>query len=637
MARRSRLTVVALVALAVLATMFTLWAARATAQATQRAAESTRQAAYFLQAAQAVAAEESLERGYRQQPSAQIRAAHAAAARSLIDALDKVTVQASPTEREQVRQVLENHVAHLTLADMAFKAADAGAAPPPPSADQDVLAAIAKSVNSAAAEHRAAERAQIGAMRRINQLMTWGVPPIFLLAVALAGVFTAMLRRSRRALDAQRRQAAHDSLHDALTGLANRQLLANRLEEALTSGKKVGLVLLDLDRFKEINDALGHRCGDELLNRVAQNLVDGLPTTYTVARLGGDEFAVLLPGIGSLAEAVRITEELRAATEQPLTIGGADLTVETSAGVVISGEHGDDPHTLLQRAEIAMYVAKDRRRGLAVYEEAEDAHDAERLALLGELRRALDQQELVLYYQPKVSLPTGEVSGVEALIRWQHPQRGILGPDQFIPLAEHTGLMAPLTRYVIDAALQQMRRWLDEGRILPISVNLAARNLGDLELFDDIVRMVEAYDVPANLLCLELTESAIITEPDKAVTLLTRLHAAGIGLAVDDFGAGYTSLAQLKTLPITELKIDRSFVSTIVSDASDSVIVRSIVDLGRNLGLTTVAEGVEDAATLAALAGYGCSVAQGYHMSRPLPPEAFDRWYAERQGNQVAA
>jgi EAL domain-containing protein (putative c-di-GMP-specific phosphodiesterase class I) len=304
--------------------------------------------------------------------------------------------------------------------------------------------------------------------------------------------------------------------------------------------------------------------------------------------------------------------------------------------VVVSGDHGDDAQTLLRRAEVAMYVAKQRTRGIAVYEPAEDSHDPTRLALLGELRRAIEQRELVLFYQPKIDLATGLVAGVEALVRWQHPQRGLVMPDTFIPLAEHTGLVAPFTRYVIDEALRQARRWADEGRPLSVAVNLAARNLGDVDLFDDVLTMLRDHEVPPERLTLELTESAITTEPVHALSLLTRLRGAGISLAIDDFGTGYTSLAQLKNLPVTELKIDRSFVGTMTTDRSNGLIVRSVVDLARNLGLTTVAEGVEDAETFAALAANGCAMAQGYHMSRPLSQEAFDDWHKATSPTPVA-
>jgi diguanylate cyclase (GGDEF)-like protein len=633
LARSSRAATIGLVVVIVATCGFALWAAHTTAQAARDAAASNHLAADYLEAAQAVAAEESLERLYRLEPGDDTRAAHTAAAHTLIAALNRVRLEGGPTDRRAVVTVLIIHATYLVTVDKVFNAADRGDAALVSRLDigdaDPIFHYVEATVNNAAEEHREDALAQLASMRQVSTTLTWGVPLVLLIGLTLSLMFTSVLTRYRRDLDAERRQAVHDALHDRLTDLPNRQLLTDRLDAALQAGKRVGLVLLDLDRFKEINDTLGHRYGDELLIQIGPRLTATVRATDAVARLGGDEFAILLPDIGGLDDALVVAEKLRTATELPLRIAGADLTVEVSAGVVISGEHGHDAQTLLQRAEVAMYVAKERKRGVAVYEASEDAHDPGRLALMTELRRGIDQGELVLHYQPKVALPGGVLCGVEALVRWEHPRRGMLPPDSFIPLAEHTGLIGPLTRYVLDTALRQARRWADEGRPLQVAVNLAARNLADPNLCDDILALLRTHGVPSSLLCLELTESAITTEPEHALRLMTRLRAAGVSLAVDDFGTGYTCLAQLKNLPITELKIDRSFVGTMTTDRSNRLIVRSIVDLARNLGLTTVAEGVEDAATLAALGTYGCAVAQGYHMSRPLPADAFDRWYAE--------
>jgi diguanylate cyclase len=313
-----------------------------------------------------------------------------------------------------------------------------------------------------------------------------------------------------------------------------------------------------------------------------------------------------------------------------VALDSVDLSVEISAGVVVSGEHGDDAATLLQRAEVAMYAAKQQGRGLSVYEPSDDVHDAERLALLADLRRAIDNRDLELHYQPKVALATGAVCGVEALVRWRHPQRGMIPPVTFIPLAEHTALIGPLTEHVLDTALAQAHTWAEAGHAMPVSVNLSARNLTDPNLFETVVRALSRHGVPAQMLTLELTESAIITEPEGAHRVLSGLRAVGVGLAIDDFGAGYTSLGQLKELPVTELKIDRSFVSAMATDPSAAMIVRSIIELATNLGLSTTAEGVEDAATLEALRLDGCETAQGYHMARPMPADDFDAWRADR-------
>jgi EAL domain-containing protein (putative c-di-GMP-specific phosphodiesterase class I) len=305
---------------------------------------------------------------------------------------------------------------------------------------------------------------------------------------------------------------------------------------------------------------------------------------------------------------------------------------------VISAEDGGDTaEILLQRADVAMYVAKQQNLGTFAYSPDVDGNSLERLSLLGELRRGLDRGELVLYYQPKVSLSTGTVVGVEALVRWNHPGRGLVMPDEFIPLAEHTGLIAPLTRYVLDAALAQVRVWRDAGRPLPVAVNLSARNLLDDQLADQVLELLHQHGVPASMLELEVTETAIMTQPLRALRLLCQLRDQGVRLSVDDFGSGYTSLAQLTTLPVTEIKVDRSFVLTMNSDPSNALIVHSVIELAHNLGLTAVAEGVETAEVLVRLADFGCDVAQGYHLARPMPAADFDLWYANRSSRSAEA
>src|SRR5664280_1357258 len=372
---------------------------------------------------------------------------------------------------------------------------------------------------------------------------------------------------------------------------------------AVVPSRRAALLLIDLDRFKEINDTFGHHCGDLLLTQVGPRLTAALREVDTVARLGGDEFAVLLPDITDVSAAIGVADKLRAALESPFHIEGfdvegfdvegLDLDVEASVGVVLSGEHGADATTLQQRADIAMYVAKSQNLGVFAYDPAVDGHSPAKLALLGDLRRALDRNELVLHYQPKVSISTGDVIGAEALVRWQHPDRGLVPPDDFIPLAEHTGLIGPLTRYVLDSALGQIRAWADAGRPLTVAVNLSARNLLDERLPAMVAELLTVHGVPAALLELEVTESALMTEQGRAQRLLEKLARLGVAISVDDFGAGYTSLGQLKDLPVRELKVDRSFVTTMTQDRSNALIVHSVVDLGHNLGLTIVAEGVE--------------------------------------------
>ncbi len=634
LARRSRLAAAGVVVVLLAVSVFAICSSLATASSARRAAAANRLSDDLVRAASAIAAEESLERKYRLEPGPEVRARYQTAAASLVAAMKDVRVDGSGEDRAFVDRVLGQHSVYLSAIDQMFAAVDRRDAAAALRIDGEQVdpsfGAIEIAVNSeAAAEHTAALRS-LHSLQRLEGVTSRLMPTVFLLGLILAALLGSVTRGYRRMLIIERARAVHDSMHDALTGLPNRVLLADRFAQALRDGVRrtttAGLLLIDLDRFKEINDTFGHHYGDELLTQVGPRLRAALRESDTVARLGGDEFAVLLPEISDLAAATAVAEKLRRSLETPFHVEGIDVDVEASVGVVVSGEHGENATILLQRADIAMYVAKTQNLGVFAYDPDADGNSPARLALLGELRRALEHNELELHYQPKVSVSTGQVVGAEALVRWQHPTRGLVFPDAFIPVAEHTGLIGPLTHYVLDAALAQARTWLDDGRPLPVSVNLSARNLLDERLPEHIADLLHTHGVPAGLLELEVTESAIMTEPHRARRLLQRLSALGIHISIDDFGAGYTSLAQLKTLPVRELKIDRSFVMTMTSDASDALIVRSVVDLGHNLGLTIVAEGVEDPEALDSLASYGCDVAQGYHISRPVPSATFDTW-----------
>jgi EAL domain-containing protein (putative c-di-GMP-specific phosphodiesterase class I) len=307
------------------------------------------------------------------------------------------------------------------------------------------------------------------------------------------------------------------------------------------------------------------------------------------------------------------------------------LDVEASIGVALYPDHGDGPEELLQHADIAMYVAKETHAGFVLFDPSQDQHSPRRLALLGELRRAIDQQQLLLHYQPKVDAHIGQVLGVEALVRWQHPEHGLLPPGEFIPLAERTGLITPLTHYVLDAALRQCNAWRQAGHELAVAVNVSARRLLDLEFPDEVAGLLARWEVPARLLVVEITESTIMADPTHAIQILERLNARGVEVSIDDFGTGYSSMAYLKSLPVHELKVDRSFVSKMTSNPSDAVIVRSTVDLGRNLGLRVVAEGVEDSVTLQELDALGCDAVQGYYISRPVPADDLISWLEQQQ------
>jgi diguanylate cyclase (GGDEF)-like protein/PAS domain S-box-containing protein len=443
---------------------------------------------------------------------------------------------------------------------------------------------------------------------------------------------TAELAEANRELRQARDEAQRQALHDSLTGLPNRTLLRDRLQQAILVGERdksgVALLIMDLDRFKDVNDTLGHHTGDELLQQVGARLRGILRASDTVARMGGDEFAVVLPLARHADVAARVAESLVQALEQPFTLAGHAVSVGVSIGIAMYPEHGVDVKTLLRHADVAMYVAKRGGSGHAVYAWEQDVHDPDRLSLIGELRAAIEHSELVLHYQPKLSLRTGFCDRVEALVRWQHPQRGLIPPDNFIPLAEQTGLIKPLTHWVIREALRQCRAWQDVGLNIAVGVNLSMRNLHDPDLVDQISQLLKATGVRAESLKLEVTESALMTDPKRALGSLARLRAIGVEIAIDDFGTGHASLSYLKQMPVEEIKLDRSFVRDMCTDKNDYTIVRSTIELAHDLGLRVIAEGVEDQATWELLADLGCDLAQGYYMSRALPEADLQRWLA---------
>ena len=430
------------------------------------------------------------------------------------------------------------------------------------------------------------------------------------------------------------RALTHQAFTDQLTGLPNRTLMRERTEQALhhadTTGHTTALLLIDLDRFKEVNDTLGHRYGDLLLQQIATRLGNQLRDTDTVARLGGDEFAVLLPQITGIDDAIAVADKLRTAIEAPFPIHGLTMDIDASIGLATYPDHASNPDELLQRADVAMYAAKAAHLDHMVYDPTLDQHSPRRLGLLGQVRRAITNSELVVYYQPKAETRTGRVIGFEALVRWQHPDHGLLGPAEFIPLAETTGLIRPLTSYVLDTALHQCHTLLTAGHHMSVAVNVSTRCLLDLALPDEITRTLGTYALPAEHLVLEITESAIMTDPHRALEVLNRLHLLGVRLSIDDFGTGYSSMAYLKNLPVHELKVDRSFVTHMRHQQSERVIVRSTVDLAHNLGLQVVAEGVEDQETWSELDLLGCDVIQGYHLSRPMSAAQITPWLTQR-------
>jgi diguanylate cyclase (GGDEF)-like protein/PAS domain S-box-containing protein len=431
------------------------------------------------------------------------------------------------------------------------------------------------------------------------------------------------------ASDISERKAAQDQLehqahHDALTGLANRVLLHREFPRVVGAAGGEGspaLLLMDLDRFKEINDTLGHHVGDIMLQHVATRLTAVVDATGggLVCRLGGDEFALLLPGAAARESPEAVARQLLVALGQPFVVGSLNLEIGASIGIAFYPKDGADSHALLRSADVAMYLAKDTHSGIASYSADLDTNTPERLALMTDLHLAFSNDELLLHYQPKLDLASREVVGFEALVRWQHPRLGLLQPAAFVGLAEMGELIHPLTLRVIELALVERQRWRAAGRSYTVAVNISARNLLDADFVSHVARLVERYEVGAGELEFELIETALIHDPEGAVKILDEIAALGIHLSIDDFGTGYSSLSYLRRLPLDALKIDRMFVTSLVENAHDLIIVRSTIGLAQNLGLKVIAEGVEDAATLQRLTELGCDQVQGYFISRPMP------------------
>jgi diguanylate cyclase (GGDEF)-like protein len=450
-------------------------------------------------------------------------------------------------------------------------------------------------------------------------LHSWEMIPLLLLPLFLV-YKTASISMQRE----------EQALHDALTGLANRQLLLARTSEILEELRQVGgrlaLVLLDLDRFKEINDTLGHPVGDRVLQVVSSRIQETVRPGDLVARLGGDEFAVLLRGIEDESIVHEVAERVRAALHEPISLEGTLIDLDASIGIAIFPDHGEDFDQLHRRADVAMYVAKSEGGGVAVYDAEKDTNSVARLGLLGELRLAVETGALELYYQPKVSLLTGEVLGVEALVRWGHPSLGLVMPDDFIPLAEQSGLSPRLTDEILDQALRQQAAWAAEGLHLDTAVNISVRDLLDTGFAERVTDGLARHGMAPQGLILEITERRLLADFERGAKVLAQLRAIGVHISLDDFGTGYSSLTLLKQLPVSELKIDQSFVSRIGVSEADATIVGSIIELAHALNLTVVAEGVETADVLDRLEILGCDQAQGWLVGRPMDVATATAW-----------
>jgi diguanylate cyclase len=579
---------------------------------------------------------------YRIDHTSKARVAHRVAATALDDTLNRIRngTAAGTAERASADNILSLHRQYQTLIGSVFRLLDSNRVAQATALENTrvspILDALTTNLSALEETHHMVVVAQLKTARRDGEILQIGTPVLLGLILLLLCVFVLVTRDYRQMVERQ-------ALQDALTGLPNRLLFADRVGHALAAGSRTGahpvVMLLDIDRFKDVNDTLGHHYGDQLLIELAARLQASLRPMDTVARLGGDEFAVLLPDGGASAGTLAATRIL-ASLDRPFTLAGITVGVEASIGIASADPADIEPDAinaaadtrtpdLLQRADTAMYQAKKDRDGYRHYVPGGADSTTEHLTLLGELRQALDRDELVVHYQPKIAVDTGEMLGVEALVRWQHPTRGLLAPGAFIDLAEGTTLIHRLTDTVLGKALALTRGWLDQGMQLPVAVNVSARSLLDPGFPAKVSARLSEFRVPGSMLCLELTESTIMSDPDGALAILHQLHGTGIRLSVDDFGTGYSSMAYLKVLPVDELKVDRSFVKDMTNNPSDNILVQSAVDLGHNLGLSVVAEGVEDAATLAALQAVGVDIVQGYYLARPMNAELLKPWMTE--------
>jgi diguanylate cyclase (GGDEF)-like protein len=454
----------------------------------------------------------------------------------------------------------------------------------------------------------------------------------------LASAFRAM----QEGLASREQRISNLAYRDTLTGMPNRTLFTDRLEKALAVSAReksqVAVLLMDLDHFKYVNDTLGHAIGDLLLLEVAARLQSVVKRkSDTVARLGGDEFAMLLPGTGA-NEAHRLADTFLRALEAPMTLDGHQVDVRASVGITIAPDHGTERSTLMRRADAAMYAAKRNNVGVLAWDERYDQHSRDRLSLMGDLRKAVEANELTLMYQPKISLVHDTGHHVEALVRWQHPGRGLVPPSEFIPFAEQTGYIRAITQWVLTRAITQCAAWRRDGLPMHVAINISARDLMDVQFPERFAQLLQVHGCAAQWIALEITERASLDDPGHAIENLGRLHALGCRLAIDDYGTGYSSLAYLRRLPVDELKIDKSFVMNMARDPSDAMIVRSTIDLAHNMGLTVVAEGVDDEAVLERLRALGCDMVQGFHLSRPLSAtDVIERFKSPSETRAAAA
>jgi diguanylate cyclase (GGDEF)-like protein len=615
-----------------------MWSAFATSSAAQTSRKSGALFDAYMAARFSVAAEESLERKYRLDPSRSVLSAHADAKSAVDRAMVTVAAIGTAGDKAIAADVRHRNNTYEQEAKQLFQAVDSRDFARADEIDlalvDPVFAGLENTVYRQANLHADSDADAVTRLVRVELIARWATSLAVIVGLLLITAFAWLRRRSGREQAAAAALNAYRATHDALTGLPNRLLFTRTLDSSLVTAEQarasVAVVLLDLDRFKEVNDTLGHHIGDELLRQIGQRIRQVLVAENLLARLGGDEFAILITTAGNDAAALaaqeQVVQRVQAALDAAFVVGDVALAVEASAGIARYPQDGDSSQLLLQRADIAMYQAKRNQERLAVYDQTFDDHNLRKLCLLADLRKAEVHDELLLHYQPLVDIQTSAVTGVEALVRWRHPAEGLLSPAEFIPLAESSGYIQQLTRWVLTKAVSDAQQWAQIGIPLVVSVNISARCLIDSNLPETVAGILTAVGLPPELLKLEITESAIVADPVRAQEVITRLHRLGIALSMDDFGTGYTSLANLRDLPIQEIKIDPTFVSRMLFEERDAAIVRTTIELAKRLGMQTVAEGVDDPAILPALAAMGCTTAQGYYLSRPLPFEGLLEW-----------
>ncbi|MBI5938021.1 MAG: EAL domain-containing protein [Betaproteobacteria bacterium] len=465
---------------------------------------------------------------------------------------------------------------------------------------------------------------------------TSGTDVLLSMILAAGGAFVLIvMRKSASTVGEIKRIAAlerHRAMHDDLTDLPNRVSIRDHIRKAVQQAgmaeQQVAVLVMDVDRFKEINDTLGHHIGDVVLKQMAERLRATLGEKDVIARQGGDEFVVVLSGMGQGA-AVSLCQRILPRMEPAFHVDGHNLVVGLSIGIAVYPEHGSDAETLLQRADVAMYVAKRSNGGYAVYDPKQDTYTLSRLTMGAQMRDAIKNGEMVLHYQPKIDIPTGQVISVEALVRWNRPGHGLVSPEEFIPLAEETGLIRPLTTHVLNAALCQAEDWRNEGVDIEMAVNISTKSFWDDDFVDMVQQTLLRTHTPPSRLTLEITESSLMEDPVRAYEIISELSTLGVQFSIDDFGTGYSSLAYLKQLPAGKIKIDKSFVMDMTTDENDAVIVRAIIDLAHNMGREVVAEGVESKDAYDLLEILGCNFGQGFHICRPLPAADIGTWLKE--------